>query len=48
MDVHKDERGLAHVDACGQGGEGVKNPIFCERHKWMAPRLNTQPRPTRY
>src|SRR6218665_120452 len=28
-------RGPAHVDACGQGG--VKNVIFCGRHKWMAP-----------
>ena len=30
------EGGPAHVDACGQG-EGVKNGIFCGRHKWMAP-----------
>ena len=25
--------------SCGQG-EGVKNPIFCGRHKWMAPYLS--------
>ena len=25
------------VDACGQGEVGVKNTIFCGRHKWMAP-----------
>src|SRR6218665_2519671 len=37
VDVHKGEGGLAHVDACGQGGGGVKNVIFCGRHKWMAP-----------
>ena len=37
MDVHKG--GPAHVDACGQG-EGVKNVIFCGRHKWMAPYID--------
>ena len=38
MDVYKGGRGgLAHVDACGQGGEGAINVIFCGRHKWMAP-----------
>jgi len=26
----------ANVDACGQGGKGVNNLIFCGRHKWMA------------
>src|SRR6218665_1468689 len=36
VDVHKGGGGCpAHVDACGQG-EGVKNVIFCGRHKWMA------------
>jgi len=35
VDVHKVGEALAHVDECGHG-ERVKNPIFCERHKWMA------------
>src|SRR6218665_3749219 len=29
--------------SCGRmwtGGGGVKNPIFCGRHKWMAPNCN--------
>jgi len=30
------EGGLAHVDACGRE-EGVKNPIFSGRRKWMTP-----------
>ena len=30
------EVGPAHVDACGQG-RGVKNVVFCGRHKWMTP-----------
>jgi len=35
VDVHKmSEGGLDHVD---RGPEVVKNPIFCGRHKWMAP-----------
>src|SRR6218665_1866144 len=34
-------RGPAHVDACGQG-RGIKNLIFCGRHKWMAPCLLLQ------
>src|SRR6218665_3524678 len=38
VDVHKVGGGPGHVDACGQG-EGVKNVIFCGRHKWMAPNL---------
>ena len=40
--VHKGEVGLAHVDACGQG-RGVKNRIFCGRHKWMTPIFVIQP-----
>ena len=41
---------VVRVDACGQGG--VKNSIFCGRHKWMVPYLfpssliNDQPQET--
>jgi len=31
------EWNAAHVDACGQGGEGCQKPDFFGRHKWMAP-----------
>jgi len=37
VDVHKGEGGPPHMDVCGQR-EGVQNPDFCGRYKWMAPR----------
>ena len=35
VDVHAWGGSLVHVDACGQR-EGIKNLIFCGRHKRMA------------
>src|SRR6218665_3432420 len=42
VDVHKGGGGSGPCGRMWTGGGGSKTLFFCGRHKWMAPKLNSQ------